>query len=225
MSSAAVLCLYRMAKLRAHNIAMSVDGYMAGPDQSLENPLGTGGPRLHEWVFATRTGAAMFGTGGGEVGLDDDYVAAGFEGIGAWILGRNMFGPVRGPWPDESWNGWWGPNPPYHCDVFILTHHARPSVQMEGGTTFHFVTEGIQAARARALAAAAGLDVRVGGGAATLQAYLRDRLLDEIHVAIVPILLGDGERLFACLDNGTGGYSCVEHVSSEAVTHFRFAKV
>jgi dihydrofolate reductase len=213
-----------MSKLRAHNIAMSVDGYMAGPDQSLENPLGRGGPPLHEWVFATRTGAEMIGAGGGELGLDDDMLAAGFENIGAWILGRNMFGPVRGPWPDESWNGWWGTSPPYHCDVFVLTHHARPTVEMEGGTTFHFVTEGIEVARERALAAADGLDVRIGGGASTLQSYLRTGLLDELHVAIVPVLLGAGERLFDHLDGGPDGYECVEHLPSAAVTHVRFAK-
>jgi dihydrofolate reductase len=213
-----------MPKLRAHNIAMSVDGYMAGPDQSVENPLGIGGSQLHEWVFETRTGAAMVGRGGGTTGVDDDHLAAGFDGIGAWILGRNMFGPVRGPWPDESWNGWWGPNPPYHCEVFVLTHHSRPSVEMEGGTKFHFVTEGIEAARERALASAGGLDVRVGGGAATLQEYLRSQFLDELHVAIVPTLLGAGERLFDHLNDGLDGYECVEHVASSAVTHVRFVK-
>jgi dihydrofolate reductase len=204
---------------------MSVDGYMAGPDQSLENPLGRGGPPLHEWVFATRSGKEMMGSTGGELGLDDDMLAAGFENIGAWILGRNMFGPVRGPWPHEQWNGWWGTSPPYHCDVFVLTHHARPSVEMEGGTIFHFVTEGPDVARERAVAAADGLDVRVGGGAATLQSYLRTGLLDELHVAIVPILLGAGERLFDHLDGGPDGYACVEHLPSAAVTHVRFAKV
>jgi len=214
-----------MAKLRAHNIAISVDGYMAGPNQSLENPLGIGGSRLHEWVFVTRTGAAMVGADGGERGVDDDYLAASFEGIGAWILGRNMFGPMRGQWPDESWTGWWGPNPPYHCEVFVLTHHARTSVEMEGGTTFHFVTEGIEAARDLALASAGDLDVRVGGGAATLQAYLRSQLLDELHVAIVPTLLVSGERLFDHLNDGLDNYQCVEHVASSAVTHVRFVKV
>jgi dihydrofolate reductase len=213
-----------MPRLRAHNIAMSVDGYMAGPGQNQENPLGRDGSRLHEWIFLTRTGAQMTGAGAGEAGLDDDFVAAGFDGIGAWILGRNMFGPVRGPWPDEPWNGWWGPNPPYHCDVFVLTHHARSPVEMDGGTTFHFVTEGVETAREQALAAAGGLDVRVGGGAATLQEFLAARLLDEVHVAIVPVLLGAGERLFDHLDGGPSGYACVEHACSAAVTHVRFAK-
>jgi dihydrofolate reductase len=213
-----------MARLRAHNVCVSVDGYMAGPDQDLEHPLGVGGEPLHKWIFATRTGAAMIGESGGETGVDDDHLAAGFEGIGSWILGRNMFGPVRGEWPDESWKGWWGNEPPYHCDVFVLTHHPRSPVEMDGGTTFHFVTKGIDVARERAIATAGDLDVRVGGGAATLQAYLEAGLLDSLHVALVPVLLGAGERLFDHVDDLAERYECVEHIGTAAVTHLHLAR-
>jgi dihydrofolate reductase len=212
-----------MPKLRVHNLAMSVDGFVAGPDQGLEYPLGIGGPQLHEWVFETRTGRGMVGDEGGEAGVDDDFVARGFTGIGAWIMGRNMFGPVRGPWQDDSWKGWWGDEPPYHNQVFVLTHHPRASIAMEGGTTFHFVTDGIEAALERAFDAADGDDVRLGGGAATVQQYLRAGLVDDLHVAIVPVLLGRGERLFVGLGGGPEGYECVEFVASPAVAHVRFA--
>jgi len=213
-----------MPKLRVHNLAMSLDGYVAGPNQRLENPLGEGGTRLHEWVFATPYGQRMIGAGeGGTSGVDDDFLGRGDDGIGATVMGRNMFGPIRGPWPDDDWRGWWGDEPPYHHDVFVLTHHARDLIPMAGGTTFHFVTDGPDAALERAFAAADGLDVRLGGGASTVRGYLRARLVDELHLAVVPILLGAGERLFD--DLGTlDGYECVELVSSPSVAHVRLAK-
>jgi dihydrofolate reductase len=202
-----------------HNLAISLDGFAAGPDQSLDNPLGVGGTGLHEWVFETRTGREMIGEDGGDPAVDDGFVARGDVGVGATIMGRNMFGPVRGPWADYEWTGWWGPNPPYHHPVFVLTHHDRPSLTMDGGTTFHFVADGIEAALERAVDAAGGDDVRIGGGAATIQQYLRAGLIDELHVAIVPILLGRGERLFDHLDGGAAGYACTELVSSPSVAH------
>src|SRR5713226_4606078 len=213
-----------MGKLRVHNVSISIDGYGAGPKQDVDDPLGVGGPGLHEWIFKTRTGRRMIGEEGGDEGLDDQFLARGDVGIGATIMGRNMFGPVRGRWPDESWKGWWGPNPPYHHPVFVLTHHPRESIPMEGGTTFNFVTDGIESALSQASAAAGGLDVRLGGGPATIQQYLKARLIDEMHVAIVPIFLGAGERLFDHLDGGPFGYECVELVSSPWVTHARFVR-
>lgn len=213
-----------MPRLRAVNIAMSLDGYMAGPNQDLENPMGVDGGRLHKWVFATRTGRAMFGQEGGEEGIDDNFLAHANDNIGATIMGRNMFGPVRGPWPDEEWKGWWGPNPPYHHPVFVLTRHPRASFDMEGGTTFHFVTDGIESALEKAFQAANGKDVRLGGGAATIQQYLRANLLDELHVAVSPFLLGSGERVFLGLENVAAGYECAEMVSSPAVTHIRLVR-
>jgi dihydrofolate reductase len=213
-----------MAKLRVHNLCMSVDGYVAGPDQSLAVPLGAGGERLHEWLFETRDGRAMVGQTGGTEGVDNDFFLAGVRDIGATIMGRNMFGPVRGEWGDSDWQGWWGDNPPYHHEVFVLTHHARPSIPMEGGTTFHFVTDGIEAALARAFESAAGADVRLGGGASAVQQYLRAGLIDDLHVVVVPVLLGGGERLFDHLDGGPAGYECVQFVASESVAHVRFAK-
>ena len=213
-----------MPKLRVHNFAMSIDGYVAGPDQSLDDPLGVGGPGLHEWVFETRTGRQMIGEDGGEEGVDDAFLARGDAGIGATIMGRNMFGPIRGRWEDDEWTGWWGDNPPYHHPVFVLTHHPRAAITMQGGTTFHFVDDGIEAALARALDAAGGDDVRLGGGASTVQQYLRAGLIDEMHLAIVPILLRRGERLFDHLAGGPDGYECLELVSSPAVAHVRFAR-
>ena len=195
-----------MSKVRVHAFTISLDGYGAGPDQDLKNPLGVGGERLHEWFIPTRTFQKYFGKDGGTTGIDDDFAARGVENLGAWILGRNMFSPVRGPWPDESWKGWWGDNPPYHVPVFVLTHHARAPVTMEGGTTFHFVTDGIEAALKRAKEAAGGKDVRIGGGAATIRAYLQAGLIDEMHVAISPVLLGSGEALFAGIDLPKLGY-------------------
>ena len=208
-----------MPKLRVHAMSMSLDGYVAGPDQSLEHPLGVGGQPLHEWIFETRTGREMIGETGGTTGVDDDFLAAGFDGIGAWVLGRNMFGPVRGDWGSEDWNGWWGDDPPYHCDVFVLTHHPRPPVTMDGGTTFHFVTSGIDDALARAFAAADGADVRLGGGAATVREYLRAGLIDDLHVAIAPVLLGGGERIFDGDAVVADGYECVGLVPGASVVH------
>lgn len=213
-----------MGKLRAHNLSISFDGYLAGPGQRLEDPLGRGGSALHEWVFATPFGRRMIGEEGGEAGTDNDFLERGDTGIGATIIGRNMFGPVRGPWPGDDWRGWWGEEPPYHHPVFVLTHHPRPPLPMEGGTTFHFVTGGIHEALERAREAADPLDVRVGGGALTIQQYLREGLIDELHVAVVPVFLGAGERLFDRLDEGPDGYVCVEFVASQAVLHARFAK-
>src|ERR1700682_620418 len=212
-----------MPKLRVHNLAMSVDGYAAGPNQDVDNPLGVGGPGLHEWIFATRTGRRMLAMDGGDEGLDDRFLAEGDQGIGATVMGRNMFGPIRGPWNDEQWAGWWGDDPPYHHPVFVLTHHPRASIAMQGGTTFHFVTDGIQAALERAFDAANGSDVRLGGGVATIQQSLRAGLIDEMHVAIVPVLLGGGERLFDHLE-GPAAYQCVEFVSSPSVSHVRLAR-
>jgi len=208
-----------MAKLRVHAFSLSLDGYGAGLNQDRDNPLGVGGTALHEWAFATRTFRRMFGTEGGSTGTDDEFAARGFADIGAWILGRNMFGPVRGPWPDETWKGWWGDDPPYHVPVFVLTHHPRASLAMRGGTTFHFVTDGIHAALARAITAAGDRDVRVGGGVATIRQYLRAGLIDEMHLAISPVLLGSGEHLLAGINLPELGYRCVEHVATGNATH------
>ncbi|RTL51154.1 MAG: dihydrofolate reductase [Rhodocyclaceae bacterium] len=209
-----------MSKLRVESFTLSIDGFAAGPEQSLENPLGLGGTALHGWAFPTRTfQTKVLGGEDGETGVDEDFAARGFDNIGAWILGRNMFGPVRGPWPDESWRGWWGENPVYHVPVFVLTHHPRPPLVMEGGTTFHFVTDGIHAALDQAREAAQGKDVRVGGGAATIQQYLWERLIDEMHIAISPVLLGRGERLFDGIDLPALGYRCIEQVASERAMH------
>jgi dihydrofolate reductase len=208
-----------MSKLVVRSFSISLDGYGAGPDQNLENPLGVGGESLHDWMVHTRTFQRIMGEGGGSTGVDDDFAARGFANLGAWILGRNMFGPVRGPWPDESWKGWWGDVPPYHTQVFVLTHHPRRSLTMEGGTTFHFVTDGIHRALERAREAANGKDIRLGGGSATIKQYLTAGLVDELHLAIAPILLGSGEALFSGIDALKLGYRCVEHVASEKATH------
>ncbi len=209
-----------MTRVRVESFTVSLDGYAAGPSQSLENPLGVGGGELHQWLLPTRTfQRTLFGADGGTTGLDDDFAARGFRNVGAWILGRNMFGPIRGPWPDRDWKGWWGDNPPYHVPAFVLTHHPRPALEMEGGTTFHFVTGGIHEALERARGAADGMDVRIGGGASTIQQFLRAGLIDELHVAISPVLLGGGERLFAGIDARALGYECVEFVASERASH------
>ena len=189
-----------MGQVRVESFAISLDGYGAGPDQDINNGLGVGGEDLHQWFIPTRTFQRTHGAGDGTTGVDDDFAARGFRNIGAWILGRNMFGPIRGPWPDLKWKGWWGDNPPYHVPVFVLTHHARPPVEMEGDTTFHFVTGGIHEALDRAREAANGMDVRIGGGPNVIQQYLREALIDELHVAIAPVLLGRGERLFEGVD-------------------------
>jgi dihydrofolate reductase len=209
-----------MSKLRVASYTISLDGFGAGPDQSLKNPLGVGGENLHGWFFPTRTfQEKVMGKEGGAAGPDEDFAARGFRNIGAWILGRNMFGPVRGPWPDEEWKGWWGKNPTYHSEVFVLTHHPRKSLEMEGGTTFHFVTDGIHKALERARAAANGLDVRLGGGAGSIRQYLQARLVDEMHYVISPVLLGSGESPFAGLDFPKLGYRVAEHVATPAATH------
>jgi dihydrofolate reductase len=208
-----------MAKLRVQCFALSLDGYGAGPEQSLKNPLGVGGEGLHQWFVPTRTFQAMLGKGDGTTGPDDDFAARSFANIGAWILGRNMFGPVRGPWPDEAWRGWWGDNPPYHVPVFVLTHYPRPSISMAGGTTFHFVTDGLEAALERAFEAAGGKDVRLGGGVATIQEYLWAGLIDEMHLAIAPVLLGSGEHLLDGIDLTKLGFTCSEHVPTPNATH------
>ncbi len=213
-----------MPKLRVNNISVSIDGYLAGPRQSQADPLGVGGQKLHEWFFATRTGHRLLGREGGSEGVDERFAARGDTGVGATIMGRNMFGPVRGGWGDETWTGWWGEEPPFHHPVFVLTHHPRPAVPMAGGTTFYFVHDGIEAALDRAFEAAEGADVRLGGGAATVQQYLRAGLLDDLHLAVVPVLLGSGERLFDNLGDGPDGYECVEFTSSHAVAHVRFAR-
>jgi dihydrofolate reductase len=214
-----------VSKLRVESFTISVDGFGAGPDQSLEHPLGVGGTSLHGWAMATRTfQQRVFGATEGETGLDDDFAQRGFDNFGAWILGRNMFGPVRGPWPDESWRGWWGENPVYQCPVFVLTHYPRAPLVMEGGTTFHFVTNGIDAALARAREAARGKDVRLGGGVDVIQQYLRHRLIDEMHIAISPVLLGTGERLFEGVDLPALGYACTRHEASSRATHVILAR-
>lgn len=209
-----------MTRVRVEGFTISLDGYGAGPNQSLNNPLGAGGTELHQWLFPTRTfQQALFGKDDGTTGVDDDFAARGFQNVGAWILGRNMFSPHRGPWADMGWKGWWGDSPPYHVPVFILTHHARDSIAMEGGTTFHFVTGGIHEALERAREAAAGKDVRIGGGPDTIRQYLREGLIDELHIAISPVLLGRGEALFHGVDLRALGYECVESVGTEKATH------
>ena len=212
-----------MSKLRVHCFAISLDGFGAGPRQDVENPLGVGGLALHEWIIPTRTFQTMEGTGSGETGIDDDFAARGMENIGAWILGRNMFGPIRGAWSGE-WKGWWGENPPYHVPVFVVTHHPRAPIEMEGGTTFHFVTDGIESALRSAKTAANGKDVRLGGGVSLIRQYLQSRLVDEMHLAISPVLLGSGEHLLGGIDLPALGYSCSEHVNTAKASHFMVAK-
>jgi dihydrofolate reductase len=209
-----------MSKLRVQGFSISLDGYGAGPEQSLKNPLGVGGMALHKWVLPTRTFQKMlFGKEGGTTGPDDDFAARGIANLGAWILGRNMFGPVRGPWPDDTWKGWWGDNPPYHVPVFVLTHHPRAPITMAGGTTFHFVTDGIEDALKLATEAAGGKDVRLGGGVATIREYLNAGLIDEMHLAISPALLGSGEHLLGGIDLTRLGFECTEHVPTASATH------
>jgi dihydrofolate reductase len=213
-----------MSKLVVRAFSISLDGYGAGPDQSPDQPMGVNGMELHRWAFATRTFRTMFGQEGGEEGVDNDFARKSFENLGAWILGRNMFGPVRGPWPDESWRGWWGEEPPYHVPVFVLTHYAREPLAMMGGTTFHFVTGGIDEALARAREAAGGKDIRVGGGVATVKEYLRARLIDELHIAVSPVFLGRGENVFAGIDWRELGYALVDRVTTPNATHLTIAR-
>ncbi len=208
-----------MTKLRVQSFGVSIDGFGAGTSQDLQNPLGVRGPEIMEWFFPTRVFRSMHGQGEGETGVDNRIAEQGFQNVGAWILGRNMFGPVRGPWPDESWKGWWGEEPPYHVPTFVLTHHARAPILMKGGTTFHFVTEGIHAALERARAAAAGRDVRLGGGVATIRQFLRAGLVDEMHLAVRPVAIGAGERLFEGIDLRALGYVAEKHVMGERAMH------
>jgi dihydrofolate reductase len=205
--------------VRVQSFAVSLDGFSAGPEQDLQNPLGRGGVELMEWFFPTRTWRKMHGHDDGELGVDNDIAERGFAGVGAWILGRNMFGPVRGPWPDGSWKGWWGEEPPYHTPVFVLTHHARDPLPMKGGTTFHFVTGGIESALEQAKAAAGGRDVRIGGGVSTVRQYLEAGLIDELHLAVRPMLMGRGESLWSGLDLRALGYEMAGHLAGERATH------
>jgi len=209
-----------MTRLRVNCFSLSLDGYGAGPNQSLADPMGAGGMALHQWVFPTRTFRTMLGQEGGSDGIDESFAAKGFENLGAWILGRNMFAASRGPWPkDDPWQGWWGDTPPYHCPVFVLTHYPRDPIQMKGGTVFHFVTGGIHEALERAKEAAGDLDVRVGGGVATVRQYLQAGLIDELHLALRPVLLGSGEHLLGGIDMRALGYACAETIAGERATH------
>lgn len=219
-----------MSRLRIASFALSLDGYGAGPRQSLDQPMGENGTELHHWAFRTRTIQRLFGIQGGEAGVqgtqgvDDGYIVRGFANVGAWILGRNMFGPVRGPWPDLTWRGWWGEEPPYHVPVFVLTHHPRPALEMAGGTVFHFVADGIESALRKARQAAGDADVRLGGGVATLRQYLRAGLVDEMHLAVSPVLLGQGEHLLEGIDLRALGYACTEQAAGENAMHYVLAR-
>ena len=208
-----------MPELCVRSFAISIDGYGAGPGQDLQNPLGVHGPELMDWLFQTRAWRSMHGEQGGETGVDNAMAEQGFQGIGAWILGRNMFGPVRGPWPDESWKGWWGDEPPYHTPVFVLTHYPRAPLRMAGGTEFHFITSGIDAALEQARAAARGGDVRLGGGVAAIRQYLRAGLIDELHLVLRPVLMGSGEHLLQDIDMHALGYRCSRSIAGERATH------
>lgn len=209
-----------MTVVRVESLTVSLDGYVAGPNQSLESPMGDGTSELHKWAFSTRTfQEKVLGTNAGATGVDDDIAARGFTNIGAWILGRNMFGPIRGPWPNEDWKGWWGENPPYHVPAFVLTHHPRKTLEMEGGTTFHFVTGGVREALALARDAAGAQDIRIGGGANTIRQFLIEGLIDKMHIAISPVLLGTGEPLFQGINLRELGYECKKQVPTELATH------
>ena len=213
-----------MSKLRVLSYSVSLDGFSAGPGQSLEHPLGVRGEELMQWFFPTRVFQRMYGSGDGETGIDNGFAERGFDNLGAWILGRNMFGPVRGPWPDDSWRGWWGEEPPYHVPVFVLTHHARAPLEMAGGTTFHFVTGGIHEALERAREAAGDRDIRLGGGAATVREYLQAGLIDDLHLALRPLIMGRGEALFAGLDLDALGYECTKMEPGERAVHMFLRK-
>ena len=213
-----------MSRVIVSGFSLSIDGFGAGPEQSLENPLGERGEELHTWIFGTRMFRKMVGADGGSQGVDNDYATRSMDGFGAFILGRNMFGPVRGDWPDETWRGWWGDNPPYHAPVFVLTHYPRDPVEMEGGTTFHFVTDGIEAALERAKSAAGDKNVKIGGGVSTVRQYLQANLIDEVHFVISPVVLGRGEAMFAGLDLPALGFSVTEHATTDAATHIVLAR-
>jgi dihydrofolate reductase len=208
-----------MTRFRVNAFGISMDGFGAGAEQSLDNPMGVGGLAMHGWAFETKTFRAMHGGEGGSTGVDEEFAAGSFENVGAWILGRNMFGPVRGSWGDESWKGWWGDEPPYHVPVFVLTHYERPPLEMKGGTTFYFVTEGIEEAAKRAAGAAGDADVRIGGGVSTVQQYLKAGVIDEMHLVVSPVLLGAGEKFFGNLDLVRAGFRVTRHVMSERVMH------
>jgi dihydrofolate reductase len=210
-----------MSKLRVNCFSISLDGFGAGPNQSLQNPLGEGGPELHNWFYPTETfQKTVLGQDRGSRGVDNDFATASFENVGAWIMGRNMFAHSRGPWTDDGWKGWWGDNPPYHVDTYVLTHHPRAPLEMEGGTVFHFVTDGIHAALERAKASAKGRDVRIGGGAATIRQYLQAGLVDEMHISLAPVLLGRGEPLFSGIDLTAAGLKQVQQVPGENTVHY-----
>jgi dihydrofolate reductase len=213
-----------MTKVRIHNFSISLDGYGAGPNQDSKNGLGVGGEELHTWLVKTASFKRMYGKEGGTEDVDSKFSARSEVNIGSWIMGRNMFGPIRGEWPDDAWKGWWGENPSYHCDVFVLTHYPRPSVTMQGGTTFHFVTEGIHAALERARKAADGKDIRLGGGVSVIQQYLREGLVDEMHLAVAPVILGSGENLWQGINLLELGYTLSEHVSTPDAMHLVFTK-
>jgi dihydrofolate reductase len=208
-----------MSKVRVSAFSISLDGYGAGPDQSLENPLGVGGQQVHEWFYPTRTFQKMMGNDRGSTGPDEEFATKAMDNLGAWIMGRNMFGPIRGEWPDEKWQGWWGNVPPYHCDVFVLTHHKRRTFEMEGGTTFHFITGGIEQALERARAAAKDKDIRIGGGVETIREYLKANLIDEMHLAVAPVVLGRGENLLQGIDLKALGFEHTDHVATAKAAH------
>ena len=213
-----------MGKVRTSAFSVSIDGFGAAVNQSLDNPFGQGGMALPSWMLKTRMFHAMRGQEGGSTGVDDGFASRSMENIGAWIMGRNMFGPIRGPWPDDTWKGWWGPNPPYHTPVYVLTHHARGSIEMEGGTVFHFVTDGIESALKQARLSAKDKDIRVGGGTSVVRQFLQARLLDEISLALPAVLLGAGESLFAGLDLPALGYVPIAIVAGENATHVTIAR-
>ncbi len=214
-----------MGKVKVAGFSVSVDGYGAGPEQSLQNPLGKRGTELHQWFFDTRFFHEMIGREGGAVdSIDQTYAQRAMAGFGAFILGRNMYGPIRGAWDGTDWKGWWGDNPPYHAPTFILTHHAHPPIKMEGGTTFFFITDGIKSALDQAKAAAGNLDVKIGGGVSTVRQYLEAGLIDELHYAVSPVILGQGEAMFAGLDLPSLGYTAVEQVMGEKALHLVLAK-
>jgi dihydrofolate reductase len=218
---------HNVSRLRVLAFSISLDGYGAGPRQTREEPLGVGGESLHDWLVHTPTFKGRHGGGAAaptEADIDEAFASQAMTGIGAWIMGRNMFGPVRGPWPDDSWRGWWGKNPPYHSPAFVLTHHERAPQEMEGGTVFHFVTDGIEAALERARAAAGDKDIRLLGGASTIRQYLKAGLVDEMHLAVAPILLGSGEHLLADIDLLALGYTIKKWVASGEATHYTIAK-
>jgi dihydrofolate reductase len=213
-----------MNKVKVAAFSISLDGFGAGPDQTLENPMGKGGHQLHKWFYPTKAFQKMIGKEGGTEGTDNDFAEKSFENIGAWILGRNMFGPIRGPWPDNEWKGWWGDEPPYHVPVFVLTHYEREPLVMKGGTTFYFITDGIESALERARNAANGKDIRIGGGVSTVRQYLQAGLIDELHLPMSPVLLGTGENLFSGIDLPSLGFTQIEKINGEGAMHILLKK-